>query len=177
MPTERKVQAVQDMVGWLDGATIVISTSYAGLPVTDMTALRRALREKEVLYKVVKNTLAYIAAENAGKPEIKEIIQGPSAIAFGYGEPTDPAKALSDFIRETRSPLEIRGAVLDGRVLDSEQVQQLANLPGKDELVALMLSRMQSPISGLVNVLNGPIAGLARVLQGHIDNLQERTTE
>ena len=177
MPTERKVQAVQDMVDWLDGATIVIATSYTGLPVTDMTALRRALREKEVRYKVVKNTLAYIAAENAGKPELKEIIQGPIAIAFGYGEPTDPAKALDDFIRETRSPLEIRGAVLDGRVLDSDQVQQLASLPSKDELVSQMLARMQSPISGLVNVLNGPIAGLARVLQGHIDNLQEQTAE
>ena len=177
MPTDRKIQAVQDMTDWLDGATIVISTNYAGLPVTDMTSLRRALRDKEVRYKVVKNTLAYIAADNVGKPELKEIIQGPSAIAFGYGEPTDPAKALSEFIRETRSPLEIRGAVLDGRVLDSAQVEQLASLPSKDELVAQMLARMQSPISGLVNVLNGPIAGLARVLQGRIDQIQEQPAE
>ena len=177
MPTDKKVQAVQDMTEWLDGATIVISTSYTGLPVTDMTALRRALREKEVRYKVVKNTLAYIAADKVGKPELKDIIQGPSAIAFGYGEPTDPAKALSQFIRETRSPLEIRGAVLDGRVLDTAQVEQLASLPSKDELVAQMLARMQSPISGLVNVLNGPIAGLARVLQGHIDQIQEQPAE
>ena len=66
MPTDRKVKAVQDMKEWLDGATIVISTSYTGLSVTDMTALRRALREKEVRYKVVKNTLAYIAADNDG---------------------------------------------------------------------------------------------------------------
>ena len=177
MPTDRKVQAVQDMTEWLDGATIVISTGYAGLPVADMTSLRRALREKEVRYKVVKNTLAYIAAENAGRPELKEIIQGPSAIAFGYGEPTDPAKALSEFIRETRSPLQIHGAVLDGRVLDGAQVEQLANLPSKDELVAQMLSRMQSPISGLINVLNGPISGLARVLQGRIDQMQEQPAE
>ena len=177
MPTDRKVQAVQDMTEWLDGATIVISTNYTGMPVTDITALRRALREKEVQYKVVKNTLAYIAADNAGRPELREIIQGPSAIALGYGEPTDPAKALSDFIRETRAPLEIRGAVLDGRVLDAAQVEQLANLPSKDELVSQMLARMQSPIAGLVNVLNGPIAGLARVLQSHIDNLQEQPTE
>lgn len=165
------------MIEWLDGATIVISTSYSGLPVTDMTALRRALRESDVRYKVVKNTLAYIAADNADRPELKEIIQGPSAIALGYGEPTDPAKVLSTFIRETRSPLEIRGAVLDGRVLDATQVEQLASLPSKDELVAQMLARMQSPIAGLVNVLNGPIAGLARVLQGHIDNLQEQVAE
>ena len=177
LPTDRKVKAVQDIQEWLDGATIVISTDYSGLPVTDITALRRALREKEIRYKVVKNTLAYLAADGSGKPELKEIIQGPSAIAFGYGEPTDPAKVLSDFIRQTRVPLEIRGAVLEGRVLDSAQVQQLASLPAKDDLVALLLARMQSPISGLVNVLNGPISGLARVLQGHIDNLQEQPAE
>lgn len=177
MPTDRKVQAVRDITEWLDGATIVISTSYTGLPVADLTSLRRTLREKEIRYKVVKNTLAYIAAENAGRPELKEIIQGPSAIAFGYGEPTDPAKALSEFIRETRSPLKIHGAVLDGRVLDGGQVEQLASLPSKDELVAQMLSRMQSPIAGLVNVLNGPISGLARVLQGRIDQIQEEPAE
>ncbi len=177
LPTDRKVKAVQDIQEWLDGATIVISTDYSGLPVTDITALRRALREKEIRYKVVKNTLAYLAADGSGKPELKEIIQGPSAIAFGYGEPTDPAKVLSDFIRQTRVPLEIRGAVLEGRVLDPAQVQQLASLPAKDDLVALLLARMQSPVSGLVNVLNGPISGLARVLQGHIDNLQEQPAE
>ena len=61
--------------------------------------------------------------------------------------------------------------------LDAAQVEQLASLPGRDELVAQMLMRMQSPISGLVNVLNGPIAGLARVLQGRIDNLQSEAAE
>ena len=177
MPTDRKVKAVQDIQGWLNGATIVISTNYSGMPVTDITALRRALREKDVSYKVVKNSLAYLAADGSGLPELKEIIQGPSAIAFGYGEPTDPAKALSDFIRQTRAPLEIRGAVLEGRVLDAAQVEQLASLPSKDDLVALLLARMQSPVSGLVNVLNGPISGLARVLQGHIDNLQDQPAE
>ena len=173
LPTEKKEQAVRDIQGWLDGATIVISTNYTGMSVSDMTALRRVLREKDVRYKVVKNTLAYLAADGAGKPEVKEIIQGPSAIAFGYGEPTEPAKAISDFIRENRSELAILGAVMDGDVYDSAQVQQLANLPGKDALLAQLLGQMQAPVSGLVNVLSGPISGLARVLQGHIDNQQQ----
>ena len=175
MPTEKKEQAVRDIQGWLDGATIVISTNYTGMSVSDMTALRRVLREKDVRYKVVKNTLAYLAADGAGKPEVKEIIQGPSAIAFGYGEPTEPAKAISDFIRENRSELAILGAVMDGDVYDSAQVQQLANLPGRDALLAQLLGQMQAPVSGLVNVLSGPISGLARVLQGHIDNMQEQS--
>lgn len=177
MPTDRKVKAVQDIQGWLDGATIIISTDYSGLPVSDITNLRRALREKDVRYKVIKNTLAYLAADGAGKPEIKEIIQGPSAIAFGYGEPSDPAKAIADFVRESRKDLQIRGGVMDGRVLTSSEVEHLATLPSKDVLLAQLLGQMQAPVSGLVNVLSGPIGGLARVLQAHIDNMQPQPSE
>ena len=92
MPTEKKIQAVADMTEWLNEATIVISADYAGLPVTDMTALRRALREKEVSLKVVKNNLAYIAAENAGKPELKEIIQGPQCHRVGLRRADRPGE-------------------------------------------------------------------------------------
>ena len=136
--------------------------------------MRRALREAGVEYRVIKNTLAFLAADQAGKPAVKDIIDGPTGIAFGYGEPTEPAKALSGFIRSNRSALAIQGGELDGRALSREDVERLAAMPTRDELVAILLMRMNGPISGLVNVLNGPIAGLARVLQGRIDNLQEQ---
>jgi len=174
LPTEKKEKAISDFKHWLDGATIVISTNYTGLPVSEMTDLRRALRAKDVRYKVVKNTLASRAADNSDQAAVREIIQGPSAVAFGYGEPTEPAKALSDFIRERRSVLSITGAVMDGRVLSPAQVEQLASLPPKDQLVAQLLGQMLGPISGLANVLNGPLSGLARVLQAHATNLQEQ---
>lgn len=174
MPTEKKENAIKDFKEWLDGATIVISTNYTGLSVGEMTVLRRALRAKDVRYKVVKNTLAYRAAEEADQAGIKEIVKGPSAVAFGYGEPTEPAKALADFIRDTRSELSITGAVLDGRVLSAAQVQQLASLPPKDQLIAQLLGQLQGPITGLANVLNGPLSGLARVLQGQVSKLEEQ---
>ena len=81
---------------------------------------------------------------------------------------------MSAFIRANRSALTIQGGELDGRALSSEDVQRLADMPSRDELVATLLMRMNGPISGLVNVLNGPIGGLARVLQGRIDNMQEQ---
>lgn len=174
MPTEKKIKAVEDFKQWLDGATIVISTNYTGMSVSDMTNLRRALRAKDVRYKVVKNTLAYLAADESEQPAVKEIVQGPSAVAFGYGEPTEPAKALSDFIRENHSELSIIGAVMDGRVLSPAQVEQLASLPTKDQLIANLLGQLQGPITGLVHVLNGPMSGLARVLQAHVSNLQQQ---
>ena len=174
MPTTDKARQVEELAERFSRSTIVITTDYTGLGVDQMTELRRALREKDVEFRVIKNSMALMAADAAGKPEVKEVIEGPTGIAFGYGDASVPAKALADFIRTTRSALTIRGAELDGRVLDTEQVQQLARLPGRDELVAQLLSLMQSPITGLVQVLNGPIAGLARVLRQHADNLAQK---
>ena len=174
MPTADKARQVEELAERFSRSTIVITTDYTGLDVGQMTELRRALRERDVEFRVIKNSLALMAADAAGKPEVKEVIDGPTGIAFGYGDATVPARALADYIRATRSPLTIRGAELDGQVLDARQVQQLASLPGKDELVAQLLSRMLSPISGLVHVLNGPIVGLAPVLQQHADNLAKQ---
>jgi large subunit ribosomal protein L10 len=173
LPTEEKAQAIEEMKDWMGKASIVISTDYTGLPVSEMTQLRRTLREKEVQYKIVKNTLAYRAADESGRPGIKEIIQGPTAVAFSYGEPVDPAKALSDFIRTRRSPLKILGGVLDGRVLSAADVDNLATLPSKEELYSKLLGQMQAPSSSLVRVLNESLARLARVLQAHVDQASQ----
>lgn len=170
MPTTDKAQAVEAMKDWMEKCTVAIATNYDGLPVSEMTELRRALRESGVQYKIVKNTLAYRAADEAGKPGIKEIVKGPTGIAFTYGEQVDPAKAISEFIRSNRSSLKIIGGFLDDRVLSAADVENLASLPSKDELIAKLLGQMQAPTAGLVRVLNGPIAGLARVLQAHADN-------
>ncbi len=174
MPTQAKADAVDALADKFARSAIVITTDYSGLPVAEMTDLRRALREAGIEYRVIKNTLAYLAADKAGKPAIKDVIEGPTGIAFGYGEPTEPAKALSGFIRSTRSDLKVRGAEMDGRALSGEDVNRLAAIPSREELISHLLMRMNSPITGLVQVLNGPIAGLARVLQGHVDNLQQQ---
>ena len=174
MPTQAKFEAVELLKDKFERSSIVITTNYSGLPVSEMTELRRALREADVEYRIIKNTLAYIAAEQAGKPAIKEVINGPTGVAFGYDDPLAPARALSGFIRSNRSSLAIMGGEMDGRALTVEQVNQLATMPGREELVAQLLMRMNGPAAGLVNVLNGTIAGLARVLQGHVDNLQQQ---
>ena len=177
MPTQAKEDAVSELADKFGRSSIVITTDYSGLPVGEMTALRRALREAGVEYRVVKNTLAYLAADAAGRPAIKDAIEGPTGIALGYGEPTEPAKALSGFIRSARSELKVRGGELDGKTLTEAEVNRLAAMPARDELIAQILMRMNGPIAGLVNVLNGPIAGLARVLQGRVDKLRESEQE
>ncbi len=173
MPTEKKIEAVKEIQEWMKDTSIIITTDYSGLPVGEMTDLRRALREKGVRYKVIKNTLTYLAADAAGQPLVKDIVQGPTAIAFGYDDPIGPAKALSEFISNNRSALEIRGAIMDGRLLTAAEIDALAKLPSKDVLIAMLMGQLQGPIAGLANVLNGPLSGLARVLQQHSDNLAQ----
>ncbi len=176
MPTEKKIQQVEQLKQKLSECTIAIATDYRGLSVPAMTELRRRLREKGIEYRVVKNTLTYRAADEAERPEIKEVVKEATGIAFGYGDPVEAAKVLDDFIRMSRQPLSIRGAVLDHQVLTADKVTALARLPSRDILVGQLLSQMKSPITRLVLTLNGVITGLATVLQRHIDQEQAQVS-
>ena len=176
MPTERKEQEVDRLADLLKECAIAISTDYTGMSVGAMTELRGAMRENDVTYRVVKNRLTYLAAEAAGKPHVRDVVQGPTGMAFGFADPVEPARALTQFIRSTRSPLKIKGGVMGERSLTAEEVAQLAALPSKDQLVARLLGQLQGPVTGLVYALNGPVSGLARVLQRRIEALGETST-
>ncbi len=164
MRLDEKKQAVSELAQKLERSTIVITTNYRGLSVAEMTELRRKLRQEEIEYRVIKNTLARFAAEQAGKEGLTSIIEGPSAIAFGYGDVVAPAKALIDYIRSAKSELRIRGGLLEQRVLSAAEVTTLATLPPKEVLIAKLLSGMQGSIFALVYVLNANITGLLGLL-------------
>ena len=134
--------------------------------------MRRRLEESGVEYKVVKNTLARFAAERAGRDDLGNLFEGPIAIAFGYGDITEPAKALDDYIRTSKSTLSIKGGFLSDRLLTSEDVTNLAKLPSKEILLARILGGMQSPIVTLVSCLANPIREVIGVLQARIQQLE-----
>ena len=169
MPTEKKMQSVEKIKGWLQNATIVIATDPTGMGVSQMTDLRRALRDSGIEYRVIKNTLAHLAADAAGTPWIKEIVEGPTGIVLGYGDASEPAKILDDYLRANRSPMAIKKAAFEERVLSPEQVRTLATLPSKEVLIAQLMGQLNAPVQGLAGVLNGPVGGFARVLQGLAD--------
>ena len=171
MPTERKIQSVERLRQLIEGCTIVISADYTGMSVDAMTDLRRALREKGVEFHVVKNRLAYLAADAAGRSVLKEIVQGPTGLALGFGEPVEPAKALTDFVKSTGVPLKVRGGLLGDRLLTENEVGSLAALPGKEQLIARLAGQLQGPVTGLVYVLSAPVSGLARVLQRRVESM------
>ena len=131
------------------------------------------MRANGVEFTIIKNTLMDLAADAANLPQFKEIVRGPTAVAFGYEDPLNVAKAISDFVRTTRSPLAVRGAVMgDGPVMSSSEVTRLASLPSRDQLVANFLGQLQAPIQRLLGVLNGPLQGLGGLLQARIRQLE-----
>jgi large subunit ribosomal protein L10 len=172
MATEKKVKIVKGLEEILSKCSIGIMTDYRGLTTAEINVLRRKLREAKVEYKVVKNKLAAIAAKNAGLEHTADSFKGPMAVVFGYGEIPDAAKALTEYIRSTKSTMSIKGGFLRDRVLTTKEVEALAKLPSKAVLISQVMAGIQRPISGLVNVLAAPIRGMMQVLQGRIQQLE-----
>ncbi len=160
-----KAKEVDIATELLSRSTIVLVSDYRGLTVAEMTALRRKLREQGIDYRVIKNTLASLAADKAGKEALKPLLVGPTAIAFGHGEGTPTAQVLLDYIRANKSALTIKGGVLGTRVITTAQVSQLATLPPRTVLVSKLMGNLQSPIYSLLNVLSADVRGLMTVLQ------------
>ena len=172
MSREKKAQIIDRLEELFSKCSVGVLTDYRGLPVSEMTVLRRRLREVGIDYRVVKNTLARLAAERIGKGDLAISFEGPLAIAFGYGDIGEPAKLLTDYINISKSSLTIKGGFLRDRPLNAKEASSLATLPSREILLARVLGGMQSPIVGLVNCLSAPITGVARVLQARIKQLE-----
>ena len=164
MPTDAKTEAIKELKMAMEDCTIAIATDYSGLAVGEISELRTSLREKGLKYKVVKNTLLRIAAEESNWPEMKELIDGPTGIIFGYSEEQIPAKTIVEFVKDSGSDIKIRSGIIGNQVLSTAQVEELARLPGREELVGRLVTQMHGSISGLVHVLNSPLSGIARTL-------------
>jgi large subunit ribosomal protein L10 len=160
---EEKQQLVEDLRDRFAKAAVVILTDYKGLNVPMMSDLRRRLREQEVEFKVVKNTLMARAAQETPAAALGEHFRGPGAVAIGYRDPVAPAKILTKFIEDTKR-LEIKLGVLNGRLIDAEGVKALAALPAREVLLGQLLAAMVAVPTGLVRVLAGVPRGLLNVL-------------
>jgi large subunit ribosomal protein L10 len=172
MATQKKVKIVDSLQETFSKCNIGIMTDYRGMTTAEVNTVRRKLREAKVEYKVVKNTLALIAARNAGLEHTGDSFKGPMAVAFGYGEIQDAAKVLTEYIRGSKSNLKIQGGFLTDRVLTNKEIETLAKLPSKTVLISQVMAGIQSPISGLVNVLAAPIRGMMGVLQARIIQME-----
>jgi len=173
MLREEKTQVINKLADDLSRSTIVIVTNYKGLTAKQMAELRNTLAKADAKYHVVRNTLTRFAADKAGRGRVVDIIEGPVALAFGYGDVVNPARVLSQYIKSTESTLQIRGALLGERVLAPEEVVGLVSLPPTEVLVSQLIAGLQATIVRLHNVLNSPLQGLLNVLQGRGQKLSE----
>ena len=156
-----KAAVVEEMKEKLQSAQGAVFVGFSGLSVADVTKLRRKFREGVVEYKVVKNTLTRIAADELGFNDLDAVLEGPTAIAYSAEDTVAPAKILKDFIKETKTEaLTVKAGIADGQVIDAAAVEALASLPSREELLAKLVGSMQAPISGLVNVLQGNIRNM-----------------
>ncbi|HTU82931.1 MAG TPA: 50S ribosomal protein L10 [Candidatus Acidoferrales bacterium] len=162
MPTARKESAVQELRERLAGAENLFFTDFAGLTVEEITKLRGELRKDGTTYAVVKNTLFKIAAGDVAA-QVERFLAGPTGVVFAGRDPIGPAKALKTFSDGTKK-IGIKAAFIDGRVVDAAQVEILASLPSKEELLAKLVGTLVSPLRGLVTVLSGNQSGLVRAL-------------
>ncbi len=142
---EEKVKAVEQITDRLNRSKGTVVTDYRGLNVAELTELRRQLRDAGVEYQVLKNTLSRRAADAANVQGLHEFLTGPSAIAFSYEDPVIPAKILNDFAKKHKA-LELKGGLVEGRVVGPAQVAELATLPSREGLLSMLLSVLQAPM-------------------------------
>ncbi|MFH0942030.1 MAG: 50S ribosomal protein L10 [Chloroflexota bacterium] len=174
MQRGKKAATIDQLEALFRKCRIGILANYRGITAPELTALRRRFREKGFDFKVVKNTLAHLAAEKAGRKDLAEIFSGPVAIIFGYGNEIEPAKALQEYNRDVKTALEIRGGFMANRLLDAGEVIYLAKLPPKEVLLGKVIGGMQTPIIRLISQLSSPIRGITGVLQARINQLEAK---
>ena len=174
MSRQKKAQTIDRLQESFTKCSVGILTNYRGLSTPEITILRRRLRKSGIEYKVVKNTLARFAAERAGRDDLVSSFDGPIAVAFGYGDITEPARVLADYIRTSKASLSIKGGFLADRLLALEEVTTLSKLPSREILLGKVLGGMQAPTLALLACLAAPMRGIMGVLQARIQQLEAK---
>jgi len=164
MPRPEKVQAVADIKERIEGAQAVFLAEYAGLSVKDQQALRRSLRENGAEFKVVKMSMARLAAAELDIDTLDELLLGPTGLAFADGDPAGAAKVLKDFAR-SHDTFAVKGGLLGLEFLPPEKIAELAELEPRDVLLAKLAGVMQAPMANLAGLLAALPRNTASVLQ------------
>ena len=161
MARPEKAAAVAEIVESFNGSAGAVLTEYRGLTVKQLQDLRRSLGANAD-YAVVKNTLAKLAAKDAGIDGFDDLLTGPTAIAFIQGDPVEAAKAIRDFAR-ANPLLVVKGGVLDGRAVDAREVTRLADVEPREVLLAKLAGAMKGNLSKAAGLFQAPLSQVARL--------------
>ena len=155
------------------GAKGAVLTDYRGLTVSEISGLRRRLRDVGGEYHVVKNTLFRRAISDSLTPDLEALLVGPTAIAFASEDIVSTAKAVLDFLRELRKPeITVKGGYLDGRIYSPDQVTALSKIPPRPVVLGQTLGTIQAPLNNFAGTMSGILSEFARMLQALADKRQ-----
>lgn len=172
MPRPEKVQVVEEMAGHFGETGNIFVADYAGLSVADVTELRSQLRKAGVSMRVAKNTLLRLAAKQAGRPELVDHFTGPTAVAYGGGDPVATAKILHEFYTRLERP-KVRMFMVEAKSYEARDLKAVAALPPREVLLAQVVAAVEAPISGLVYTLQA----ILRELVGTVDAIARKRDE
>ncbi len=182
MERAEKQAEVEYLSGCFSKAPIAFCGDYRGLTVAQVTKLRKDLRKAGAHACVVKNTLGRISAQKALTPMAKSaaevekfvgMFKGPSMVVFSGEDPVAPAKVLADFVK-TNDKLKVKGAYFEGAFVDAAGVLALSKMPGKKEVLSMLLRVISAPATQIVRLLSAPATQTVRVLDGHRQNIEKK---
>ena len=173
MNRTEKEEVIGELHAKMAKARAAIVAEPKGLDVETVTALRKKLRDAKVEYRVVKNTLAKRAAKGTSVEVVSDKFVGPTAIVMSYDDVVAPAKLLAEFMKD-RENFAIRGAVVEGKLVDATGVQALAKMPGINELRASIVGVINQPATMLARIIGTPAQQLARVLGARKEQLEKQ---
>jgi large subunit ribosomal protein L10 len=164
VPTQAKADSIEALKQRLGDANTAVLTEYRGLTVRQISDLRKQLKAASAEYRVVKNRLARLAVKNSPLDPLASHLKGPTGLVIAREDPVGVAKALQTFAR-TNPVLAIKVGLVEGRLLEAQELRALADLPTKDVLRAQLVAAVEGPLSQLVTLLTAPQAELVRVLE------------
>jgi large subunit ribosomal protein L10 len=164
VPTQEKIDSVRALKARLGAAKAAVLTEYRGLTVRQISDLRRQLKATAAEYKVVKNRLARLAVKDSPLDSLARHLTGPTGMVLTERDPVGVAKTLQTFVRANPA-LTIKVGLVEGKLLEAQELRALADLPSKETLRAQLVGALQGPMSQLVTLLTAPHRELARVLE------------
>ncbi len=171
---EKKKELVEKLKELYDSSSGIVITEYRALSMEEITALREELKKAGDIFKVVKNTLMKRAIEDKNIEGVENLFVGPVAVAFSKSDVGQTAKALLDF-RKKVEKIELKGAIIDGRLYEKKEIEAIAKLPSKEALLTQLVGAMVAPISNFVSVLAAPMRDLVNVLNNLKDKKEKES--
>jgi large subunit ribosomal protein L10 len=164
VPTQEKLETVEELRARLNGVTTVLLSEYRGLTVRQLSELRKQLKAVSAEYRIVKNRLARLAIVSSDAAGLRASLTGPTGMVLAKGDPVSVAKTLQTFAR-TNQALVLKVGVVDGQMLEPAELKALADLPSRDALRAQIAGALQGPLAQLVGLLQAPQRELVYVLE------------